>query len=252
MRYPVLHRKSPAGLTAIVLVAILMLSGRGVAATTAATATATTSEAAPVKLFRGDAARTGQLDDPGPKGNPVVQWTFKTGGAVESSPAMVDGTVYVGSDDATLNAIDAASGEARWRFATAGAVTSSPAVVNGVVYVGSEGGDVYAVDAATGTQRWQLNTGGTVDSSPVVVGSTVFIGNGPSLFGGSPSALSAIARDTGEMRWSYAIQNPTRSSPATSSRKTISSAATSSRSTARPGRSAGATKPSAGSRRPRR
>ncbi|WP_217572635.1 PQQ-binding-like beta-propeller repeat protein [Streptomyces sp. GbtcB7] len=44
------------------------------------------------------------------------RWTYTTGGAVRSSPAEVDGTVYVGSNDgigksdATLFALDAATG----------------------------------------------------------------------------------------------------------------------------------------------
>jgi large-conductance mechanosensitive channel len=41
-----------------------------------------------------------------------------------------------------LNAID---GVKLWNYSTEGYVESSPAVVNGVVYVGSEDGDVYAL-----------------------------------------------------------------------------------------------------------
>ena len=46
---------------------------------------------------------------------------------------------------------------------------SSPAVVNGVVYVGSNDHYVYALNAATGTYIWSYKTGGSVDSSPAVV-----------------------------------------------------------------------------------
>src|SRR5579871_6060192 len=38
-------------------------------------------------------------------------------------------------------------------------VVSSPAVVNGVVYVGSEDKNVYALDANTGTKLWNYTTG---------------------------------------------------------------------------------------------
>ena len=67
---------------------------------------------------------------------------------MDSSPAVVDGVVYVGSEDHLLYAVDAESGKLRWRYHMLYPVRSSPTVVDGVVYVGSEG--FYAVDAAGG------------------------------------------------------------------------------------------------------
>jgi outer membrane protein assembly factor BamB len=49
---------------------------------------------------------------------------------VESSPAVADGVVYVGSDDTNLYAFDATTGALRWSTATANTVQSSPAVAN--------------------------------------------------------------------------------------------------------------------------
>ena len=63
-----------------------------------------------------------------------------------SSPAVsADGTVYVGSYDGRLYAINPDS-SGRWKFATGGAVYSSPAVgADGTIYVGSGDGNLYAV-----------------------------------------------------------------------------------------------------------
>ena len=44
-----------------------------------------------------------------------------------------------------IYAVDAVTGEERWRFETGGEVWSSPAVVDGVLYVGSADGYVYAI-----------------------------------------------------------------------------------------------------------
>ena len=44
-----------------------------------------------------------------------------------------------------LYAIDAVTGTEKWRFTTGNDVLSSPAVVNGVVYVGSNDGYLYAL-----------------------------------------------------------------------------------------------------------
>ena len=50
-------------------------------------------------MFRGGPARTGVYEGSGPKEKPVVKWRFETGGNVESSPAVANGVVYIGSID---------------------------------------------------------------------------------------------------------------------------------------------------------
>jgi len=74
-------------------------------------------------------------------------WSFPTGKAVESSPTVVDGIVYFGSNDHNLYALNATSGQQKWFFQTGGRVRSSPTVINDVVYVGSEDGNLYAIFA---------------------------------------------------------------------------------------------------------
>ncbi|MEU3491240.1 protein kinase domain-containing protein, partial [Streptomyces massasporeus] len=53
-----------------------------------------------------------------------------------------------------------------WTHTTGDWVYSSPAVVDGIVYIGSADKKVYALDAATGTPRWTHTTGAGVYSSP--------------------------------------------------------------------------------------
>ena len=50
-------------------------------------------------------------------------------------------------------------GQLTWSFTTGSAVFSSPAVVNGVVYVGSDDGNIYALNATTGSKLWSFTTG---------------------------------------------------------------------------------------------
>ena len=77
----------------------------------------------------------------------TVFWEFKTGDWVESSPAIgSDGTVYVGSIDNKLYAINGKSGVKLWEFETGGTVYSSPAIgSDGTVYVGSHDKKLYAI-----------------------------------------------------------------------------------------------------------
>ena len=64
-----------------------------------------------------------------------------------SSPAIgSDGTVYVGSWDKKLYAINGKTGVKLWEFETGGHVYSSPAIgSDGTVYVGSNDKKLYAI-----------------------------------------------------------------------------------------------------------
>ena len=64
-----------------------------------------------------------------------------------SSPAIgADGTVYVGSDDKKIHALDGKTGARKWEFVARSYVRSSPAIgKDGTVYIGSFDGNVYAI-----------------------------------------------------------------------------------------------------------
>ena len=88
-------------------------------------------------MFGHDPQHTRRSPFTGPATN-ALKWAYTTGGAVVSSPAIgADGTVYVGSEDDKLYAIDP-DGSLKWAYTTGGAVYSSPAIgADGTVYVGS-------------------------------------------------------------------------------------------------------------------
>ena len=72
------------------------------------------------------------------------KWAFKTGGPINSSPAIAaDGTVWFGSDDGKIYAVSS-DGAPEWSFTTEGPVSSSPAIgPRGEVAVGSHDGNLY-------------------------------------------------------------------------------------------------------------
>ena len=75
-------------------------------------------------------------------------WKFKTGGSVYSSPAIgSNGTVYVGSFDKKLYAINGKTGDKLWEFKVGDNVENSPAIgPNGTVYFGSWDKSLYAIE----------------------------------------------------------------------------------------------------------
>ena len=66
------------------------------------------------------------------------------GDGAQSSPAVANGMVYVGSDETKVYALTASAGTLLWSYTTGGGVYTSPSVANGLVYVGSDDGNVYA------------------------------------------------------------------------------------------------------------
>ncbi len=136
--------------------------------------------------------------------SPTLSWFCQVnlGGAIESSPAMGDwpmfrhdlrhtgsinsgfGTIYIGSNDLHLYAIDSQTCAINWRYRTGAAVKSSPAILpdesGGAVskiYVGSDDGKLYTINP-DGTLSMQftppidsgtLESPGAIRSSPTIL-----------------------------------------------------------------------------------
>ena len=146
--------------------------------------------------FRANSRLTGVTSD-APSSTLTPRWTYEAGGAIESSAAIVDGVVYVGSSTGTLLAIDLETGTLRWKYTTGdgGSIgESSPAVGGNAVFVGDLNGTVHAVNVRDGSGLWTFKTGDEVHSSPTLVGDLVLIGS-------YDTYLYALERDTGKLRW---------------------------------------------------
>ena len=76
-----------------------------------------------------------------------------------------------------MYAASKASGALIWKFPTGNSVGSSPTVVNGTVYFGSWDGNLYAVDALTGSEKWRVRTGEKDYSSSAVDCNHVYTGS---------------------------------------------------------------------------
>jgi outer membrane protein assembly factor BamB len=131
-----------------------------------------------------------------------VIWSVPTGGPIESSPSVVDGTVYIGSDDGNLYAIDASSGDVRWTAPTGAEVFGSPAVGDGLVYDTSGDNHLYAFDAATGVMSWSVDLGGAAptQTSPALVGKVVVATSGT-------QTMYAVDAQVGQVLWSRPLRN---------------------------------------------
>jgi outer membrane protein assembly factor BamB len=121
-----------------------------------------------------------------------------------SSPVVADGTVYFGSGDTNIYALDAGTGALRWKFKTGDVVHASPAFANGVVFVGSWDSYFYAIDAKTGKEKWKFPGGEDAlihnqvgfQSSPAIVDGVVYTGC-------RDAQVYALDAATGKQKWKF-------------------------------------------------
>jgi len=179
-------------------------------------------------MFQHDLGHTGLSPYVGPEVG-VRKWVFSTGGAINWGSATIatDGTIYTGSGDGKLYAINP-DGTEKWAFDAGGGVKCTPTLCeDGTVYIGSMNGWVYAVNP-DGTQKWAFDgrwrwgrmdwmIGSDFPTSPAVApDGTIYIAARGTTGGGR---LYALNQD-GTEKWHTSINRP-RSSPAIGSDGTI-------------------------------
>ncbi|HEC94457.1 MAG TPA: hypothetical protein ENI45_00650, partial [Thermoplasmatales archaeon] len=105
-------------------------------------------------MFQHDPWHTGFSNSLAPE-TKHVKWSRMLGGSIGfSSPAVVDGKIYVGSHDQRVYCLDACNGSEIWCYTTGDIIVSSPAVQDNRVYVGSCDGKIYCLNADTGSKIW--------------------------------------------------------------------------------------------------
>ncbi|MFC4811955.1 PQQ-binding-like beta-propeller repeat protein [Paenibacillus sp. GCM10023250] len=116
-------------------------------------------------MFHGNAQHTGEaIDALAP--DLQLAWSRLTEGTIlTSSPAVVGGSVYIGTRDEngteqnSVLALDLQTGDKKWSFKPDAQIQSSPAVENGIVYASSIRGTLYALDAKKGKKLWEKTIG---------------------------------------------------------------------------------------------
>ncbi len=155
-------------------------------------------------IHRNDRKRTGQSSFATNGTEDLVKWKFSTGDEISASPVVGNGTIYVGSLNGNLYAVDK-KGHMKWKFKTGNIIISSLAIDDeGTIYFGSGDGKLYALHQ-NGSLEWSYDTEGHITSSPAVAeNGTIYIS--------SYSGLFAIS-ENGSLRWNKDIGRISHSSP---------------------------------------
>jgi eukaryotic-like serine/threonine-protein kinase len=151
---------------------------------------------------------------------PALLWKFKTNGPIVGSPVIDNESVYVGSLDSTLYALDLSTGKLKWKLPTGGAIRSSACITQQRLFLLSSDGLLYRMDKDSGKVDGYFQTlNGYIgdrqhdfadyyNSSPVIMDSTIYFGSGEDIF--------AIAINDGYLRWTYKTGDLVHTTPAIS------------------------------------
>lgn len=128
--------------------------------------------------------------------------TLKSKFGLGTRPGIVDGTsvvaltagrsdtLYVGTRDRIVCALDAADGAVKWTFKPRGTPFSLAEGHDGVIYVGSYDGNIYSLEPTRGRLRWTFSTGkGRWGENPV---HALALGRDSVLYAGVGASVEAI------------------------------------------------------------
>ncbi|MFD1218448.1 outer membrane protein assembly factor BamB family protein [Microbulbifer celer] len=153
----------------------------------------------PAVVYRGNAERTGLFAGEGPAEKPQELWRFLTLGVLTETPVIAGDTLFVGTTDESVYALDLHTGKRRWRFKAFGNIRDSVAVDRDRVYVASEDNNFYTLDRATGEKLWSSRFDKTPQGAAAVR-------NGRVYFGGFDKKVRALDAATGTPVWEFAAK----------------------------------------------
>ena len=165
------------------------------------------------EAFVAAARQTGLLSRISTKSAPAIKmdgikpvWKFKCEDEIRGTPSIFENTVYIGSYDNNLYALDAADGSFRWKYPTDGGIVSKPAIAENNVFFGSEDKRLHVVNARTGKIVWAHYAEAPIRSSPRIAEGHVFIGS-------DDGTLHAVNILAGRSIWEVQSASAIRSTP---------------------------------------
>ncbi len=154
----------------------------------------------------------------------TLKWFFSGAVQIRHSIAIgPDGTVYLGSLNNNLYALNPQDGSVQWQFAAGNDIRTPPTIgADGTVYFGSYDKNIYAVSPPTdgsqsGVAKWSHYTNvflGDLNSVSIAADGSLY-------FGSRDKSLYALDPDTGEVKWSYPTGGVILDAPAISPGGTI-------------------------------
>ncbi len=128
-------------------------------------------------------------------------WSRNLPSRTETSPVVVDGTVYIGSENGTVYALRARDGKVRWTKKVGGAVKGGLAYYRGALFFGDYSGQVHSLRARDGKTRWTSGSGGTLGLGDGQFYATASVAFGRVYIGNTNGSMYSFSASDGSLAW---------------------------------------------------
>ena len=156
-------------------------------------------------MYRGDPMLQGRTADT--LSLPLeLKWRFKTGDMVKASPVVVGKTVFIGSLDSSMYAVNTETHRKLWEFKASGGVEATALTLGDLIYFGTEEGTMHALRMDDGTPAWNFS------AEDRILGAANFafhsgLKKNTILFGSYDSNLYCLEADSGTLVWKFQTEN---------------------------------------------
>lgn len=136
----------------------------------------------------------------------ALQWTFSVPGTSYAAPTVAsDGTVYLGSDNSILYAINS-NGTLKWSFTADASIYNAAAIdASGNLYFGTLGGTIYSLNSK-GSKLWSYSAQNSISSSPALgTNNCVY-------FASYDHTLYSLNTNSGNLVWNLKLPSEVRAS----------------------------------------
>jgi outer membrane protein assembly factor BamB len=103
-------------------------------------------------------------------------YSYETGDKIWGTPAVDHDTVYIGSFDKKLYALNISDGSKKWEFTAEGSIIATPLLYQDMIIVGSLDRNLYALKASDGSLKWQFTGNNWFWAEPVIFNDIVYAG----------------------------------------------------------------------------
>ncbi len=174
---------------------------------------ADTDQSSDWRLPRGDPQSTGRSLRTLPP-ELSVRWEFKADEAIESTPVLGDGRLFVADVMGQVYALNRNTGEELWRHDYDTGFLASPAIEGDLVVLGDIDGNVYALEVETGKERWKTTTDGEISGSVAFHAGNVLVTS-------QDGKLYCLSIKDGSSVWVYQTDDQIQCSPTVAGGRTF-------------------------------
>ncbi|HEX4145718.1 MAG TPA: PQQ-binding-like beta-propeller repeat protein [Pirellulales bacterium] len=128
------------------------------------------------------------------------RWTFQAAGWISPAPTIVDGRVFIGSQDGNLYCLDLATGKLLWKFKAPNWLASRVAVHDGKVFLPNHCGMLIQLSAESGEKLQTFQTTDEADRQSLTYGFPIIAGQNAYFAVGS-GQLYAVDVATSKLSW---------------------------------------------------